>query len=335
LFGCGAQTNDAPNSTDAGNPPVIDDQKLRIEEAAVGVLVSGEAGAVTPMASVEVMNLSTRDSASTTAEADGSFEVQIDGGVSDGFRVDVESNGQSTTANVSGGAAEPSVVGKAFLLDSAEGFTPVEGVEVRIDFDATIFGLFAGCNTLGGPYTLCDGKLCIDPHSFGGTLLDCPGEVGAQEDWLSDFFTSTPALTQDGDTLTFEGAEATLVFLDREVADPDRPLTDRVWNIDAYIVGGAAYSLSTATAPTVTFNEDGSFQADTTCNLLSGSFTTSGQTMTLSDVVITHAVCTDTDARAAEARIAEVLDDGTLSYEIDAARLNLMRDDLGLSATTE
>lgn len=89
---CGARAA-AVESTDTGNP-VVDLKKIRVVESKAGVTISGNAGAVTPGgADVSVVNLTSGDDASTTADADGSFEVNIQGSPEDEYRVTATSKG--------------------------------------------------------------------------------------------------------------------------------------------------------------------------------------------------------------------------------------------------
>ena len=76
-----------------------------------------------------------------------------------------------------------------------------------------------------------------------------------------------------GDHLTLSTADATLVFLDREVADPDRPLAGVTWSIDTMIDDGSASSMVAGVAtPTMEFGADGSFRVFTTCTTGEGSY---------------------------------------------------------------
>ena len=77
------------------------------------------------------------------------------------------------------------------------------------------------------------------------------------DEWFSGFLQSSPLVTRAGATLTLEGAETTLEFLDREVADADRPLTGRTWTIDTLIENGAASNFPNGDPPTLQFGEDG------------------------------------------------------------------------------
>src|SRR5690606_19301611 len=66
-LGCGA---DSSNVDNPGNPPVVSEQKLRVEAADSGVSVVGEPGAVPGRAAIEVTNVATEQSETTTAAAD-------------------------------------------------------------------------------------------------------------------------------------------------------------------------------------------------------------------------------------------------------------------------
>jgi heat shock protein HslJ len=331
LAGCGAQS-----STDTGNPPVVVDQKLRLRATATGVIVSGDAGAVPAGARVDVVNTATGESATTTAAEDGSFEIEVEGSAMDEYRVYAASDGQSwrTRLTSSGAAAaEAGLAGLQFLLESAEGYTPVAGTTVRLSFQAGELSFSAGCNSYSGEYSLCDGKLCIS--RLGGTEIGCEAALQAQDTWLAGFLQGSPGLTQAGPTLTLAGAGATLEFLDREVADPDRPLTGRTWTIDTFIENGAASS-SPAQAPgTLEFGTDGKVNVFTTCNGGEGSYARSGQTLTFTGVGFAQLPCGPTGSATAEELISRVFGDGAVTFQIEAGRLTLMRGEIGLGATSE
>lgn len=327
---CGAQS-----STDPANPALLG-QKLQLRVMGTGVVVSGDPGAVPAGARVDVVNTSARQTATATAAEDGSFELQVEGSSTDEYRVYAASAGQTWyTRLTSAGAAEAEagLAGLEFLLESATGFTPVPSTTARLSFKASELSFSAGCNAYSGTYSLCDGKLCVS--RLGGTEIGCETALQTQDGWIADFLQSSPGLTQAGPTLTLAGAEASLEFLDREVADADRPLTGRTWTIDTFIENGAASSSPSQASPTLEFGSDGTLQVFTTCNSGRGSYTRNGQTLTLASVALTALSCGATGSVASEDRIGRVLADGEVTLEIDARRLTLMRGALGLSATTE
>ncbi len=329
-LGCGAQFD----STDTGNPPVIIGQKLRLVPSDLGVVVVGEPGAVTPGAQVEVVNVSTNQSRTTTAASDGSFEVELQGTLADEYRVQANLGGQSSSTRLSSSGTGPfGLAGLEFLLESSEGYTPVQGTTIRLWFEATEFGFGAGCNSHSGSYSSCGGRLCSP--GLGSTEIGCAAPLQAQDEWLAAFLTASPILTHAAPRLTLGGAEATLEFLDRELANPDRPLSGRTWTIDTFIDGGAASSFPLQASPTVEFRDDRSLQVSTTCNVGEGTYTLGEGVLVLSNVAYSEEVCDPSGSVAARDRIMQVLTVGTVSYEIEAARLTILRGPLGLSATTD
>lgn len=328
--GCGGESL----STDTGNPPVLG-EKLQLVATATGVVVRGEAGAVPAGARVDVINTATAETASTTAADDGSFEVALAGAAADEYRVYVGSGQQSwRTRLTSSGSTTPEtgIEGRDFLLDSVEGYTLVTGTSLRLSFEDGQLSFSAGCNSHFGSYTLCDGKLCVS--GLGNTDIGCDPQRHAQDEWFSDFFTATPQLSIAGAALTLQGASATLELVDREVADPDRPLAGRVWTVDTLIQGGAASNVPTARPPTLEFRTDGSLRVFTTCNSGEGSYTRNGQTLTLSPVLYTEAGCTSS-GQPVEQSVQGVMTAGDVTFEIEANRLTVTRGNTGLGATTD
>jgi len=242
---------------------------------------------------------------------------------------------EGADAGASNGSGGMNVAGslndRTFLFESADGFVPVEGTTVRVSFRAGEVSFNAGCNSHSGSYSVANGKLVV--QSLGSTLLGCDAARHEQDEWLADFITSSPALDLDGDVLTLEGAFATLRFLDREVADPDRTLTSGTWIIDTLIQGGVAQG-GFAVEPTVRFNA-GSVQVFTGCNAGAGEYSVSGDEITVSGMTYTEEVCEAVDVIPIEEHIEQVIIDGILIHQIEAARLTIMRGDLGVMATTE
>src|SRR5262249_3091604 len=141
--------------------------------------------------------------------------------------------------------------GRVFLLQSSQGFQPVPDTQLSVSFDDGEIFVSAGCNSQGGPFRLRGGRLELE--GLGTTDIGCIQALAAQDDWLAHFLTSKPQLTLHGDQLTLESGVATLVLLDREVADPDRPLAGPAWTIDSFIASGGWSNGPMAAPITVTF----------------------------------------------------------------------------------
>ena len=310
---------------------------------ATGVRVSGTAGAAPRGALVEVINLSTGESATTTAGSDGSFEVELAGTTTDEYLVYSDLDGQTSSAQLTSAGASDSQVGLAgltFLFQSAEGFTPVEGTTVRLSFDDTSISI-SGCNSQSGSYSVCDGRLCVSELSR--TEIGCEPAIDAQDTWLSNFFLASPRVTQSSARLTLETPDATLSFLDREVADPDRPLVGRTWRVDTIIRGNGASAgaSSVSSSPTIEFRPSGDrtgllgdYHVFTGCNTGDGTYRASNGSITLFGAAYTEAGC-EPPNEMVEDHVIDVLAAGTVTYQIEARRLTISREDVGLSATTD
>src|SRR3954471_24853170 len=77
------------HGTETGNPPVVEQQKLHVVLRDTGVEVVGDAGAVSPGASVRVTNRTTGESTEATARADGSVNIVVPGSPQDEYEVTV------------------------------------------------------------------------------------------------------------------------------------------------------------------------------------------------------------------------------------------------------
>jgi hypothetical protein len=89
------------HGTETGNPPVVEQQKLHVVLRDTGVEVVGDAGAVSPGASVRVTNRTTGESAEASAHADGSVSIVVPGSLQDEYELTVSNGGGSQTVQVS------------------------------------------------------------------------------------------------------------------------------------------------------------------------------------------------------------------------------------------
>ena len=103
--------------------------------------------------------------------------------------------------------------GMDFVFQSAEGFELV-GDSFSIDFtqDSCQMSFNAGCNMIGGEYEVVDGV--FEMSALHSTYMECEPTLMDQDSWLSTFFTSSPTVVHDGDTITFTGTDVTLVFVE-------------------------------------------------------------------------------------------------------------------------
>jgi heat shock protein HslJ len=220
--------------------------------------------------------------------------------------------------------------GREFLLDTAEGYEPVERTRIEVDFDGKQLSAYAGCNRIEGPFRVRDERLVSDELSQ--TEVGCEPALHTQDDWLAAFLSSRPRISLDGHELTLRGDEATLHFRDREVADPDRPLQGTLWSIDSYSEGETLLSFGSR-HPALTFRDDGKvhvFYPDTECKLAHGSYTVQGERITFSEMSYQ-----DCGTPTVEEYVQFVIANGVTRFDIGAQQLVLLRDGFGLGASTE
>ena len=72
----------------------------------------------------------------------------------------------------------------------------------------------AGCNILSAAYDVTDGTLAWTGEP-AATMMACPDDLMAQDQWLIELFQDSVTATSDGSTLTLENDEVTI-----ELASP-------------------------------------------------------------------------------------------------------------------
>lgn len=229
--------------------------------------------------------------------------------------------------------------GRTFLSTSVtENDEPkplVDGTRIRVSFGADgRVSANAGCNYLSGSGRLESGRLLIDGLAM--TEMACPGGLMEQEAWVAEFLTSRPALRLDGDELMLTGEAITVTLLDREVADPDRPLAGTRWSVHTVVTGETASSTLHPVPAVLTIDAATStFEATTGCvgGRLQGSATIAGDQITFA--VTAEEGCFGAANPVSDAVRATLT--GLVTYEIEADQLRLRRangDELGLGALT-
>lgn len=205
----------------------------------------------------------------------------------------------------------------------------VDGSRVRISFADDQVSVQAGCNTLFGGYAVQGGVLSV--NGMGGTQMGCPPELVAQDAWLVRLLEAGPSVEVQDDTLTLTGNATVITFVDREVADPDRPLVGTVWRVDSLVEGDAVSSAPGRAAATLTFGDDGIVELLGSCNQGSADYqlTEGEKHLLIGDLDMTAMAC-DEERGELERAVLELLRAGELSVDINADTLTLTAGDEGL-----
>jgi heat shock protein HslJ len=198
----------------------------------------------------------------------------------------------------------------------------VAGTRIQLDFESGQVAASAGCNTMSGPASLRDGALVIDDNHLAITLMGClTSGLGEQDTWLRTFLTGSPALRLDGDQLTLTGSAVTVMFLDRRMADPNRPLISTRWSVDTVYNDNSASSVQTDPPAELVIDSSGIFHATAGCvgGELRGTARVSDSTIIFT--VTTQQPCTG-ESNTLDIAVRSVIN-GQVGYVISGRSLRL------------
>lgn len=240
--------------------------------------------------------------------------------------------GCSDDSNVSTGSTSEAVTvaslnGKSFVSTAVTGQTLVPGSQITMAFDNGTLRANAGCNSMGGPYTITNSVLNAG-EEFGSTAMGCDTDLMAQDEWLAGFLGAAPTLSLDVDALTMTAKGATLTMSPAAVT-PNRPLVGTTWTLDTMTDGQTASSVpADVEAPTLRIESDGQAAVTTGCNTGVASVVVNESTMTFGPMRLTNMACKG-EPQAVEAAVLAVLD-GEVPFAIDGAQLTLTNGGQGL-----
>jgi heat shock protein HslJ len=240
--------------------------------------------------------------------------------------VDPVSSGEPPTT-----VPAPQLDGRSFLSTGSSGFVIVPGTTIRVGFDDGNVSASAGCNQMGGAYSVVDGRLLVESLSM--TEMGCDQPLMDQDTRLVELLTGSPSLTVDGNTLTLASDTASITFLDREVADPDRPLEETRWIVDTILEGDAASSIPAGAVASITIS-DGRASVEAGCNTGSASVEVGDGTITFGPLALTRMAC-DEAKMSLERAVVAAIDGQTATVEIEAARLTLTAGTRGLGLVAD
>jgi heat shock protein HslJ len=229
------------------------------------------------------------------------------------------------------GASE--LVGRTFLSESVtENGQPrplVDGSEITLSFPEDGRITFdSGCNHMDGTLGIEDDRLVVSEISMTEMACD-PIELMDQEQWLAGVMDADPSYALDGERLRLESGDVVIELVDREVADPDRPLEGTTWQLDGMVQGGgpdsAASSAPVGVTATLLFEGGNVTLVNEGCNGGRGAAEVGDGTIRFDGIMLTRMGCPDPQAEV-EAAITSVLQ-GEVTYEIQATSLTITHPD--------
>ncbi len=222
------------------------------------------------------------------------------------------------------GAVPAGLEGRTFLSTGITGRTLVAGSQIRIAFQDGRISANAGCNSMSGPYAVVDGMLVAG--QLATTEMACDPALMEQDRWVAELLGGA-GLTLDGDTLTLERGSVVLTLVDREVADPDRPLEGTRWVVDGIVAGDAVSSVPAGLTAAITI-ADGQVSVEAGCNTGGGTVKVTEETLVFGPIALTEMACAPAAMAVEQAVIAALT--GRVAYTIEAGTLTLDAGDAGL-----
>lgn len=215
------------------------------------------------------------------------------------------------------GAAAAGLDGRTFLSTDITGRTLVPGSQVRLTFGDGQVSANGGCNSMSGAYTIVNGMLIAG--QLATTEMACDPALMAQDRWLAELLGGA-GVTLAGDTLTLERAGVVLTLIDREVADPDRPLEGTRWVVDGIVAGDAVSSVPAGVTASITI-ADGRVSVEAGCNSGGGTVDVADDTITVGPIALTEMACAPAAMAVEQAVVAALT--GQVAYTIEAGVLTL------------
>jgi heat shock protein HslJ len=228
----------------------------------------------------------------------------------------------------SAGAPNPSTAsldGHTYVLTDIEGAELVPGTQVTLTFTNDNLNARAGCNIMGGTYSIDGDRLVTTQMSM--TEMGCDEARARQDEWLARFLSGSVTYTIDGATLTLTDGTIRLTLLDEEVATPDQPLEDTRWVLDGIVSGDAVSSVPVGVTAAIRIS-GGRVDVEAGCNMGGGLVEITPDTLTFGPIALTKMAC-EAGPMAVETAVMTVLSGG-VGYTIDADVLTLDAGDAGL-----
>jgi heat shock protein HslJ len=202
------------------------------------------------------------------------------------------------------------------LTDIAAGGRPA-----RFRFEAGRLTGSAGCNQIGGTYTLAGDRLTFKP-TIRSTMMACPEPLMKQEQAVGLVLTRVATYRLDGERLELLDA-AGLPLLRLQLL-PSPPLVGQ-WQLTGYNNGKQAMvSPSNGTTVNLEFRDDGTFGGSDGCNRYMSGYTLVGDTLTIGPLASTRMGCKGPQGAAEQASDYAAALSSVTGYRIDGGELILL-----------
>lgn len=208
----------------------------------------------------------------------------------------------------------------------------VKGSQIRLTFADGTLGISAGCNSMGGRYTLEGTRLNVEPLSM--TDMGCDRPLMEQDAWVAGLFEDPLQLTLGANPGLISG-DTVLALTDRRDVSPDLPLTGTSWELNGIGTGGGPDGAVSSVpgdvrAPTLRITENGRAEVFDGCNRGTGPAVVDAKAGTVDFGARASTKMACKDAEEVVDAVNAVLD-GRTTYTITERSLTLTNGDASLT----
>lgn len=146
----------------------------------------------------------------------------------------------------------------------------VDGTRIRLRFDdGDRIGVSAGCNSMGGVYSLNGARL--DVTDLAMTEMGCDPERHDQDNFVASLLGSSPTIVIADTELLLSNDRVTVTFIDESIANPDQQIAGTRWVVSGFIDADVAMSFAIDTPAELTFSDEANMSGFDGCAEFSGS----------------------------------------------------------------
>lgn len=218
--------------------------------------------------------------------------------------------------------------GTAYVSTSVGGHDLVDGTAVEVRFEGQTMSVWAGCNTMLGPFAV-EGSSLAWTAEPAATMMACEPELTEQDEWLTDLLGRGVEATLGDGTLTLASDEVT-VELARQGREDLSGLLSRTWTVIGTVSDSAVSRLPVRTRrPRLDVGSDGVARLFTGCRSGRVIVQVDGTTLTFSDATVQRGRCAG-PARQTERAVLALLDGASDNAELHEHLLVVTRGGEGL-----
>jgi heat shock protein HslJ len=222
----------------------------------------------------------------------------------------------------------PAVLATTYVSTEVTGYDLVADSQIRLTFEDGNLSVNAGCNTLFAPYELTEDSL-VWTGTPASTMMACSDELTAQDQWLTELFTTGVGVAADGATLTLTSGDVTIVL----TRSPDGDLQElfgKTWSAVGTIADGTTSRIpSVVRTPRVVVGNNGLSRLDTGCNSGRITVTANDNSITFGHPAVTRRRCQEPE-NTIEQRVLSVVDGQSDHVIFDGSVLIVIKGDQGL-----